>query len=89
MEVQTPPGLCEEIQRQAERTSRQENAGDSRRQDRENSNGRDRRTFKNRAQNYHLEAVERAEETPMGISEAGNRKRPCKVMPKNAAGGGI
>lgn len=27
MEVQTPPGLCEEIQRQAERTNRQENAG--------------------------------------------------------------
>ena len=45
----------------------------------ENSNDRDRRTFKNKAQSYYLETVESAEETPMGITEVGNQERPSKA----------
>ena len=45
----------------------------------ENSNDRDRRTFKNKTQSHHLETVESSREAPMGIAEAGNRKRPGKA----------
>ena len=37
----------------------------------ENSDDKDRRTFKNKNQSYHLEAVESAEETAMGLQKLG------------------
>ena len=45
----------------------------------ENSNDRNRRTFKNKTQSYHLETVESPAKAPMGITETGSRKRPCKA----------
>lgn len=42
----------------------------------ENGDDRDKRTFKDKASGYHLEAMESTEETSMGITEVRREQRP-------------
>ena len=45
----------------------------------ENGNNRHRRPFAYKTACNHLETMESAEETAMGIAKAGNRKKSCKT----------